>query len=219
MPFPPGIPAGGMPAPPGPFMADGAQNAQPGDILHTNSVRVLPKRLAAQFPLFKPGQILISLRSPNVVAVVDPQTRRVVWAAKGVWRSQHDAEFLDDGRLLLFDNLGSSRGSRVLEYDPVTQAIPWAYSGETTTGFTFFRGASQRLPNGNTLVVHPGRCQVVEVNKDKEVVWHWGCPQPPAPSSSAPPPDATDALNFTGARRYSPDQVPFVKEAPRGAPK
>jgi hypothetical protein len=229
-PFPPGFPGqtrghlppgglpqpGGMPLPAGvpPPPDDRALQSQPADILHTNSVKVLRKELAPHFPLFKPGQILLSLRSPSTVAVLDLQTRAVVWAARGVWRAQHDANFLDNGHLLLFDNLGSAHGSRVLEYDPITQGIAWAYPDATSPGpCDAFRGAAQRLPNGNTLIAQPSLCRLVEVTGTREVVWEWGCSAGPLPVAGGP---ITNPLIFIGARRYSPDRLTFVKEAPRG---
>src|SRR5262249_4091366 len=91
------------------------------DLTHTNSVKVLSRTLAAKFPQFKPGQVLLSLRSLNTVAILDRPTRRVAWATQGIWRMQHDAEFLDNGHLLVYDNFGSMRQTRILEYDPLTQ--------------------------------------------------------------------------------------------------
>src|SRR5262249_7472988 len=141
----------------------------PGDILHTNSVRVLSRALAAKFPQFKPGQVLLSLRTPGVLAVLDVRTRSIVWAARGCWQAQHDPQFLANGTLLLFDNLGWSGGSRVLEYDPVSQAIPWAFAGDRSAPITtVFRGGCQRLPNGNTLIVNSDLCRLVEVTRGKE---------------------------------------------------
>jgi hypothetical protein len=172
------------------------------DVLHTNSVRVLNPSLAAKFPGFKAGQVLLSLRTLDALAVLGPQTETVVWAARGPWRAQHDAQFLDNGRLLLFDNLGSPAGSRVLEYDPNTQAFPWSYPGaDNSSLFTSERGMCQRLPNGNTLIVNSEGGQVLEVTPGKEVVW----------SCSLPGFIAT-------ARRYSPQQVPFLKGGPRARP-
>src|SRR5207237_5000097 len=132
--------------------------------------------LALRFPQFKAGQVLVSLRNLNLVAVLDPATGAVVWAARGPWRAQHDARFLDNGHLLIFDNLGSPRGSRVLEYDPQTQAFPWSYPGETGTPFlSRIRGMCQRLPNDNTLIVNSDGGEVFEVTPQREVVWSCSC--------------------------------------------
>jgi Arylsulfotransferase (ASST) len=184
------------------------------DLLHTNSVKVLSRTLAAKFPLFKPGQVLISLRNLDTIAVLDRHTRRVAWAAQGLWRNQHDAEFLDNGHLLLYDNFGSLRETRILEYDPLTQAIPWAYTNEHATHFSaFYRGMKQRLPNGNTLIVDPDNRRLFEVTRDKELVWESICPLPPV----LPGQDSRDhAVN--GARRYSAGELTFLKGEARVRP-
>src|SRR5262249_20555709 len=118
------------------------------DILHPNSIQVLSKNRASQFPMFKGGQILLSLRELHVIIVMDVEKRSVVWAARAPWRAQHDAQFLDNGHILLFDNLGCSSGSRAIEYDPKTLALPWWYAGENRAPFLCKeRGMCQRLPN------------------------------------------------------------------------
>jgi hypothetical protein len=186
--------AGGLP----PFM----QDRQRLDVLHMNAVKVLNPAQAPKFPLFKAGQLLISPRHLDAVAMLDPDTEKVVWAARGPWRAQHDPSFLDDGHLLIFDNLGSAGGSRVLEYDPLTQSFPWSYPGDNGTPFlSNIRGMAQRLPNGNTLIVNSVGGEAFEVTPDREVVWSCNC-----------------YMEMKRARRYTPDQVPFLKGDVRGSP-
>jgi hypothetical protein len=173
------------------------------DVLHTNSVKVLSRKLAAKFPLFRPGQLLVSLRNINTIAVLDPSTEKVVWAARGPWEAQHDPSFLANGHLLLFDNLGSPRGSRVLEYDPQTQSFPWSYPGEQDQSFlSRIRGMCQRLPNGNTLIVDSDGSEVFEVTADREVVW--SC--------------SFGGVELNRARRYMPEQLPFLKGTQHARP-
>jgi hypothetical protein len=170
-----------------------------GDLFHVNSIKVLSKELGGKFPLFKAGQVLISLRNIHALAVVDLDKKSVVWAARGMWRLQHDADFLDNGHLLLFDNVGSSRGCRILEYDPVTQAVPWVYRGEGSTQFNaLFRGMKQRFKNGNTLIVDPDHGRLLEVTSSKELVWEYHGPRA-----------------VTGARRYPADALKFLSAKPR----
>jgi hypothetical protein len=184
------------------------------DVLHTNSVRVLSRALAPKFPQFQAGQVLLSMRNTDAIAVLDRPTRRVVWAARGVWQAQHDAEFLDNGRLLLYDNSGSPKQTRVLEYDPRTQAVPWAYANENSTPFSApTRGMQQRLPNGNTLIVDPNNRRLFEVTQDKELVWENFCPLPPVPKNQQP-----RAHAITSARRYRADELTFLKGVARARP-
>jgi hypothetical protein len=177
-------------------------NKLKGDLLHANSVKVLSRTLERKFPLFKAGQVLISLRNTHTIAVLDRHEHSVVWAARGIWRIQHDAEYMDNGHLLLYDNFGSTKGCRVLEYDPVTQAIPWICSAEDGGSFTaIFRGMKQRLPNGNTLIVDPDNGRLFEVTPGKELVWESFCPRP-----------------ITSARRYGPAELKFLKDGTRTRP-
>jgi hypothetical protein len=167
------------------------------DVLHTNTVKVLPRALAAKFPLFRPGQLLISPRHLDAIAVLDPNSEKVVWAARGPWRAQHDPSFLDNGHLLLFDNMGSPTGSRVLEYDPQMQAFPWCYPGDKGTPFySRIRGMSQRLANSNTLIVNSSGGEAFEATPDHEVVWSCSC-----------------GVELKRARRYSQEQLPFLSGA------
>jgi hypothetical protein len=170
------------------------------DVLHTNAVKVLKPQLAPKFPLFKAGQLLISPRHLDAIAVLDPDSGRVVWATRGPWHAQHDPSFLDNGRLLLFDNLGSAKGSRVLEYDLPTQSFPWWYPDDSGPSFyTRIRGATQRLPNGNTLIVSSDEGEVFEVTPQRGRVWSCSFGQ----------------VSLNCARRYAPEQLPFLKKNPR----
>jgi hypothetical protein len=165
------------------------------DVLHANSVKVLSRSLASKFPMFKEGQILVSLRHLDAIVLIDPESEKVVWAARGPWRGQHDPLFLDNGHILLFDNLGAPSGSRVLEYDPATQAFPWTFPADHTAPFlSQIRGQSQRLPNGNTLIAHSVAGVVFEVTQEHEVVWSCSC----------------DSVLYR-ARRYTPTEVLFLK--------
>jgi hypothetical protein len=204
-------------APPGvltpPAIPDQAQFPVPPqsetDFMHTNSLMVLSEAMAKNFPLFKAGQVLISLRSVSALAVLDVPSRKIVWASRGVWEFQHCAKFLDNGHILLFDNFGSRWGSRVLEYDPVSQTVPWSFGGTQGTSFvTVFRGQAQRLANGNTLIVDSEGCRVFEVTVGKETVWEWSFPMPP---TAVKVPRAPDAPILTGARKYCPTELTFLK--------
>jgi len=156
-----------------PLLADA--NSSQHDILHTNSIRVLDGSLAGRSPLFRRGNLLISLKTINTVAIVDPDAEAVVWALTGQWYAQHSARLLATGNLLLFDNLGLMRpASRVLELDPFTQNIAWSFGGRAgeemlseTSGFV------DRLPNGNTLITESNQGRVLEVTPDRRIVWEF----------------------------------------------
>jgi hypothetical protein len=172
------------------------------DILHANAVEVLSGRQAPHFPRFRTGQVLVSLRETDVLAVLDVESNAVVWAARGPWRHQHDPHFLDNGRLLVFDNLGFAGQSRVLEYDPQTQACPWGFGQEDNVPFVSpIQGRCQRLPNGNTLIVNSRDGMLLEVTQDRQLVWSCSC-----------------HAHVPFARRYDPQQLTFLKGAAHARP-
>jgi hypothetical protein len=150
-----------------------------GDVFHTNTLEVLDGRFADRHPAFRKGNLLVSVHTLDTLAVLDPERRTVVWALAGgrpgIWRKQHQPTFLDDGRLLLFDNLGAGRDrSRVLELDPLTGETVWQFGG--TRDVDFFSktlGSCQRLPNGNTLITESENGRALEVTPEGKVVWEF----------------------------------------------
>jgi hypothetical protein len=146
------------------------------DYLHANSVMVLEERLAGKFPMFKAGQILVSLRNLNAIAVIDPQTRKVVWAMRGPWLAQHDASFEENGLILLFDNRGYQNSkvqkSRLLQVNPATQGIEWTYTSRENEEpfYTYEGGSVQRLPNGNYGIVENQDQKILEITAEGRMV-------------------------------------------------
>jgi len=148
-----------------------------GDLFHTNSVEILDGSQADRLPAFRRGNLLISLHTINVVAVLDPDDETIVWALAGMWRKQHDPTLLADGNVLVFDNQGLGKYSRVLEVDPLTQEMVWSFDGNAGNGFsTELCGASQRLPDGNTLITESESGRAFEVTPDRTVVWRYDSP-------------------------------------------
>lgn len=87
------------------------------DPLHLNDVRLLTEEDALEYPELAPGDMLISLRNLNTVAVLDAVTARVKWIASGLTLRQHAPRFLGDNDILIFDNLGGpvdKGGSRLV---------------------------------------------------------------------------------------------------------
>jgi Arylsulfotransferase (ASST) len=150
-----------------------------GDFLHTNSIDVIDADRASQLPFASPGQVLLSLREIGAIALLDLEREEIVWALRGPWIRQHDADLLPDGHLLLFDNEGADGGrSRILELDPTTLEITWSYEGDDEHGFySRVRSAQQRLPNGNTLVTESDGGRLFEVTREGEIVWEYLNPE------------------------------------------
>ncbi|MGH6866449.1 MAG: arylsulfotransferase family protein [Methyloceanibacter sp.] len=145
-----------------------------GDYLHTNSVFLLDKPVPG-IPQSKAGQVLVSFREISTIALLDLETSKIVWAQSGPWVRQHDAEFLADGHLLVFDNEGDPNGyggTRVMEIDPTDSKVKWRYGGREDQPLdSVARGSQVRLKNGNTLIVESYGGRMFEVTQDGEVVW------------------------------------------------
>jgi hypothetical protein len=150
-----------------------------GDYLHTNSIDVIEGDLAARLPFAAPGQVLLSLREIGAIALLDLEREQIVWALRGPWLRQHDADLLPDGHMLLFDNEGAYGGkSRILEFDPTTLEITWSYAGDDEHGFySRVRSAQERLPNGNTLITESDGGRLFEVSTEGEIVWEYLNPE------------------------------------------
>jgi hypothetical protein len=119
------------------------------------------------------------MREPGAIAVLDPDTEKIVWAIRGPWVGQHDPDLLPNGRILLFDNNGryDTEGhdkSRVIEFDPHTYNIAWSYAGDENKPLdSTIRSAQERLSNGNTLITESEGGRLLEVTPSGEIVWEY----------------------------------------------
>jgi len=153
-----------------------------GDVLHTNALVLLDGTLEPELPAFRRGRVLISMRHTHALAVLDLESQGVTWAATGMWKLQHDPSVLPNGRILLFDNAGYGWCSQVIEVDPRTSRLAWAYRGDPPDAFfTLLCGAAQRLSNGNTLITESCQGRVFEVTRDGETVWSYRNPERAGP--------------------------------------
>ncbi len=147
----------------------------PPDILHLNSIQVLDRDIPG---FCKQGQLLVSIREIDTIAVIDTLSCKVVWRwGPDELQKQHHARLLDNGHVLTFDN-GQERGeSRIVELDPKEKRIVWQYTGsDADPFFSPTRGACERLPNGNTLITESDNGRVFEVTPDAEIVWEYFSP-------------------------------------------
>lgn len=151
----------------------------PCDILHTNTVEVLAEHPAGLWPA---GAVLVSMRNLDLVAVVDPDTPRVLWWwGPGDLSGQHQPSILPSGNLLVFDNGRTAGRSRLLELDPASRKMVWQYG--TRPGERFFTelaGGCERLPSGNTLVSEAQAGRAFEVTPSRRIAWRWQTRKQPA---------------------------------------
>ncbi|MBM4269094.1 MAG: hypothetical protein FJ144_21215 [Deltaproteobacteria bacterium] len=148
------------------------------DVFHPNSIEVV------RWPHAESAgtQVLLSFRDLDLLAVVDLDEPKVLWA----WGAAdlvgpHDPWLLPNGHVVVFDNgarqhdAGKGRSySRIVEIDPATNRIVWQYTSEPRTDFfSSSRGGAQPLPNGNVLVTESTKGRVFEVTRGGEIVWDY----------------------------------------------
>ena len=158
-----------------------AVRSDPDDVTHLNDVEPLPDSLADEYPAFEAGDLALSIRHLDMVLVFDPETGRVRWHETRPFRQQHDADFLGDGWIGVFDNNvdGTPRGtmlggSRVVAVRPGTDSTRVLFSAPDSTPFyTPYVGQWQRLDGGGLLLTESFGGRVLEVDADGRLVWEW----------------------------------------------
>jgi hypothetical protein len=170
------------------------------DLLHANHVEVFDGSRDHLSPLFRRGNILVSLKHLNVIAILDGTTHEILW----LWGPnnlalQHHPVLLENGRILLFDN--GTEESRVLELDVPTGTVTWHY--EADEFFSEWGGSNQRLENGNTLITNSATGYVHEVTPEGEIVWSFANPEF----------DEEGRFNIWRMTRFSRDRLDFLGEA------
>jgi len=166
----------------------GPDNNTVTDWTHTNTVQAIPPNqwYDKGDGRFKPGNVLMSLRQLDLVLLVDRDTGEIVWEYTGDYKGgmsgQHDSHMIEKGipgagNVLIFDNgaspykdLAHAGCSYVIEVDPTSDKVVWVYdNGELF--HSNFTASSQRLPNGNTLILEPTGGRIFEVTAESEIVW------------------------------------------------
>ncbi|MGB3315552.1 MAG: arylsulfotransferase family protein [Albidovulum sp.] len=154
------------------------------DVVHLNDVEVLSAELAPAFPMFRAGDLLLSLRNLNQLWVLDGKTHAIKWVSAGATLGQHDPDFEPDGTISVLDNRplapitapdgypGAHGGSRILAIDPAIGTHETLYRTDArNTFYTPYRGKHQKLPNGNLLIAETDAGRAFEVTPAGEVVW------------------------------------------------
>lgn len=141
---------------------------------HLNSIAVMSPEVAKRIPGAAAGDLLVSLRETSTIALLDGKTADVKYAVSGRTAAQHGPQFLPDGTVLVFDNLGGNRehgGTRIARVDLVkgtsTTVFPKGGEKDLLPVFSATAGHIDVSPDGRRALVsitHQGR--IVEVDVD-----------------------------------------------------
>lgn len=127
------------------------------DFLHFNAVD------------YKDGEILVSSRSQNSLYIINKESKTITASltANGILSGQHDATFLENGNILVFNNNAGPNASEVLELSR-SDEIAWSYSNDFYSNH--ISGVS-RLDNGNTIICSGVEARFIEVTESGQEVW------------------------------------------------
>ncbi len=140
------------------------------DFYHPNDIEVLRQALAPDFPMFEAGDLLLSFRNLDLLAVLDPDDLRIKWSQRGPWHMQHDPDFLPGGVISVFSNNTGRERSEIIRFDPRdNRAWNPLYGGEAHF-YTAFMGLHQTLPNGNILIAATNQGRILEVTPEGDMV-------------------------------------------------
>jgi len=180
-----------------------------GDYVHANSVKVVTEQQAQTTTYLSTDSVLISLRELDAIISIDLNSETVNWMQQGPWFYQHDPDILENGNLLIFDNLSLDKRSRVIEFDPRQQKVVWEYKGsEELPLYSAIRGGQQKLSNGNVLICESNGSRIVEVNMQGELVWeYYSIHRAQDPGS-----DVRYVPVLMSAHRYKQSDLSFLNE-------
>lgn len=148
---------------------------------HLNEVEELQPAMAADFPMFEAGDLMMSLRNRNMILVTDANVTKIKWWKVGPFVRQHDPDFVKGGKITLFDNhsddsltAAHAGGSRVWEIDPATNQARTLYGGRDGERLNSpERGTQQLLPDGDLMITEAQQGRSLEVTPAGKIVWEY----------------------------------------------
>lgn len=152
------------------------------DPIHLNDLRVVGEVIPTYPPGAKKGDIFMSMRSLNAVALLDGQTGRFTWMSVGATIQQHSPRFDGNDGVFVFDNRGGPAeqgGSRIVRIDMLTGqpetvfpkpgvSLPSEFYSKTAGHVDLHRNRERML----LASTHQGLVWEVDVKSGK-VVWEF----------------------------------------------
>lgn len=172
------------------------------DPYHINDAEPLPPGLAASFPQFSAGDLLVSFRSLNLVAVIDPATLKIKWLTNRFTLRQHDPDWEPDGTITVFDNRMGREFSRIVSFDPRNDEHRTLVDGRALNFYSRIRGKHQSLPNGGMLISSAEQGRIVELGPDGKIASEILIHDPETPGKN---------FVFSEAMHFPPHEPAFKK--------
>lgn len=147
------------------------------DYYHLNSISEIPPNEKEHIhPAFNPGNLLISFRHGSMLFILDKNSKDILWRGiydqiEGNIEGQHAPQMNSEGNIIVFDNGRYREKSRIIEINPVTLSTVTLY--EADNFYTGSQGFVQPLKNGNLFITESEEGRVIEVNKNKDIIWEY----------------------------------------------
>ncbi len=135
---------------------------------HANDIDPLPERLFHAFPEFETGDLLVSFRELNLICVLRPNTRKVIWYSQGQVSRQHDPEWNSDGTITVYNNKPYHGNSDITKIDIRNGSVKTLVNGKKYSIFGRERGDHTVLPDGSILIVATEQGRMLHVSNDGE---------------------------------------------------
>jgi hypothetical protein len=153
--------------------AKGALGAWMVSPFHFNDVTPLTTAMAAAFPQFTPGDLLISSRTLNALFVLDPKTLHIKWYVVGATLRQHDADWEPDGTISVFDNRMGLGSSQIVSINPKTMTRKVVLDGAKMGFYSRIRGHHMYSHSGDLIIASPQQGLGFEVSPAGDVLMQY----------------------------------------------
>ena len=132
-----------------------------------NDIQILrPKQAEGGFfPDGKAGDMLVSMRNINTIALIGKVDRKIKWAATK-FSAQHSPRITDYGSLLVFDNLASNEQygrSRITELEISSKKIIGIWEGSKSFHFESGEGGRLQILGERILVQESDKGRLFEL--------------------------------------------------------
>ena len=142
------------------------------DGIHLNDIQPAP--YSSKY--WENGDLLISLRNRNIVALYRPSNNKIMWLKTGPWLAQHDCDFVDGKTIMIFGNdvlwdknLLVNGHNDIYFYDFEKDQVSKPYNKlmkeaniKTKTG-----GRSDLLKNGDLFIDESANGKIYIIDKEK----------------------------------------------------
>ena len=138
------------------------------DLIHLNDIQ--PALTTTKF--WNKGDLLISLNHRSSVLLYRPATNKIIWLKTGPWISQHDCDFIDSSRIMIFGNDYIRTKSGTLLHNHNTAYIYDFNTNKTSTPFEklFYSEKIKTLSEGRCDLLSNGDLFVDESNNGRLII-------------------------------------------------